>query len=456
MERSVPVWLLVLCLILWLLLTVAFGWVVRSQTMGSDRTGAIGTAAVKIASFPPLVRDVALDLKGRITGDAFDKELQIMREPGADYSGFVPVEVAPGIGVEGLLIRADPARVRPGWRVLAGAFATADGVRNMALLMAPDLRVVHGWTVDEIAVGDRTPRPPNRKFLHGTELFPDGSLIFTFDGSISLQRFDSCNKRLWAIPGVYSHTVSPDDAGTSVWTIESSDNLQQVAVADGRVMREITVQDVIDANPMIDILELRRVHPNDHGTNSRNTAGRWQSDSLHLNDVEPLPAALAARFPQFAAGDLLISARSLNLVLVLDPETLEIKWWRVGAVQRQHDPDWMATGEIMVFNNRMSRDFSEIAAIDPKTMARRTLFDGRRNDFYSRIRGKAQRLDDGTLEITSAQQGRAFEVGPDGAVGLEIVNTKPGSKTQNYTLSDMRWLPADFFRPGTPCLPVAN
>ncbi len=454
MERSVPVRAFVLCVILWAVITVCFGWLVKSRTQGSDRAGTVGALAIKVASFPTLVKDVGLELSGRVSGDTADQSVRVKREANVDLSGFSAMKTAEGLSLPGLLMRADPTEMAAGWRLIVGAFADSKGIENMALLVTPKLTVAYAWVLDEIPVGPETIRAANRKFVHGLDILPDGSLIFTFDGSISLQRFDSCGKRLWTIPGDYSHSVMHDDAGTSVWTVEYADSLAKVAVADGTVEREIRPQDIIDANPMIDILEIRRRHANDVHENTRNTSGFWPPDSIHLNDVEPLPAALADRFPEFSAGDLLVSARSLNLLFVLDPETLRIKWWRVGQTQRQHDPDWLPTGEIMVFNNRMSRDFSEIVAIDPVTLGRRTVFDGRKNNFYSRIRGKAQSLPSGALEITSPQQGRAFEVAPDGKIVFEVVNTKPGSDTLNYVIAEVRWLPPDFFRPGTPCIPA--
>jgi hypothetical protein len=448
LERSIPLWVVLLCTLFWLLFTVAFGWAVKSTLAGSERSGTLGKAAVAIASFPTLAKDVVSEMIGFASGDYKDEQIGVRREKGADYSGFTPPQMAPGINMESLLLRAAPGAVTPGWRVLSGAFQIDGDIENAVLLLSPDLEIVRKWVLEEIPVGEVEPRPKHRKFVHGVEMLPDGSVIFTFDGSISLQKFNACGAREWIAPGAYHHAVTLDDTGQTVWSFIDSGpdaKIAQVSVADGTVVRQISVTDIIAANPMTDILEIRKIHQNDISGNSRNTTGKWMFDPFHFNDVEPLPAAIADRFEGFEAGDLLISARSLNLVFVIDPETLEIRWWRAGAVQRQHDPDWLPNGQIMIFNNRMSRDFSEIVTIDPKTMARTVRLDGRDHDFYTRIRGKQQLLGNGTLQVTSPQQGRAFEVDRTGKVVLELVNTKPDSGDTNYVVSDLKWLPPDYF-----------
>lgn len=418
--------------------TVAFGYVVLRTQEGTTSSGTLGRWAVEVAAFPGTVKGVLHEIVLHFTGDLADAGTRVA-QASPDLAGFTPVATARGIDIEGLFVRVDEASAQRGWRLLVGGFALGGEVRNAALLLSPDLEVVQVSVLDEVAVEGLEPRPDHEKFPHGVARLPDQSTVFTFDGSISLQRFDRCGERIWTVPGEYHHAVTPADDGASVWTLRE-DSFVQVAVEDGAILREFSAEDVIRANPDVDILEIRRKHPNAIHLNSRDTEGRWLDDPFHFNDVDPLPAALANAFAMFDPGDLLISARSLNLVFVVDPDDLRIKWWRVGTVKRQHDPDWQPTGEITVFNNRMSRDASEIVAIDPQTMRSRVVVDGRDHDFYTRIRGKHAVLPNGYMAITSSQQGRAFEVDDQGKVVLEFLNLKPGEDGVRYVLSELQWL----------------
>jgi hypothetical protein len=280
-------------------------------------------------------------------------------------------------------------------------------------------------------------------------------MIFAFDSGVSLQRFDACGKRIWAVAGPFAHTVSPDDSQKFVWTIrhEKMEEVVKVATADGAIVKRISMAAIAAANPTIDILEVRQEDASEGNDNPRNRADKWLEEPFHLNDVEPLPEAIAGQFPGFQAGDLLVSARSLNLIFVLDPETLKVRWWHSGSWRRQHDPDWQPTGEITVYDNRMDRDYSRIVSIVPSSREVRVVFDGRTNDFYSRIRGKHQLTGAGTLLVTSPQQGRVFELEQDGHGVFEMYNTRPGRGEFNYPLSEAIWLPADTpqFKEGNPC-----
>jgi len=327
-------WLFLLCLLLGSIFTVFFGWMVKNNLSGADNGSRLGRAAVMVASFPSLVTTVLEDIRV----DTLDRDSPVrVPRPHIDLSGFVPVGSGTGTGVTGLLMRADRQALaqKPGWRILVGAFTIDGEISNAALALSPDLQIEKIWLLTEESIDGMDAQPPHRKFIHGFELLDDGSVIFSFDGGVSLQRFGRCGARLWAIGGFFHHTVTLDDDGKYVWALrdrevvktqpDTGDEIRyyahevvKVAVETGEIARYFSMDDIVAANPAINILQIRKQDDNDVGGNARNTDEKWLDDPFHVNDIEPLPAALAGRFAGFDAGDLLLSARSLNLVFVLD------------------------------------------------------------------------------------------------------------------------------------------
>jgi hypothetical protein len=75
----------------------------------------------------------------------------------------------------------------------------------------------------------------------------------------------------------------------------------------------------------------------------------------------------AADFPEFAAGDLLVSLRSLNMVGVIDPLTERFKWHALGSAHHQHSPRFRRNNTILAFDNwggRLSRGKTRILSLD--------------------------------------------------------------------------------------------
>lgn len=443
MNKHIPLWVLLLSLLLGALFTLFFGWsIVRS--LDENKHGSFGKVAVEIASFPTLAKSVFEDL----SVDLFNKDtLNRVPRSTTDLSEYTPIKSSAGVDVNGLMVRADKEALsrNPGWRILVGKFSINDELKNAALALSPDLEIKKIWMLTEQEVNGIKPRAPHRKFIHGFDILKDGSVIFSFDGGISLQRFDQCSRSVWAIDGDFHHAVTLTEDEKHVWTLLGGSKLVKVSTTTSEIVQKLTMQEIIAANPESDILEIRKHYTSDLGGNSRNTFGQWLKDHFHLNDVDPLPASLADRYDGFDTGDLLVSARSLNLVFIVNPDTLKIKWWRIGAMRRQHDPDWNLNGEITIFDNRMGLDYSRIISINPETFHTTVIHDGRENDFYSRIRGKHQITSNGNLIVASTQQGRIFELEPDGNTVFEIINTKPGSNEFNYVSSQAIWLPLDNF-----------
>ena len=143
----------------------------------------------------------------------------------------------------------------------------------------------------------------------------------------------------------------------------------------GHTIREYSlIEDFIDRSP-----ENRQIFAVPGGyTYARGPSANDSEDDLfHPNDIEPLRSGIAAKYPNFRPGDLLVSFRNLHLVAVLDPVERKIKWWSHCPWRFQHDPDFGEDGRIFVYNNNTGRGGrSDVVAIDPGRPARCGVLDG--------------------------------------------------------------------------------
>ena len=108
----------------------------------------------------------------------------------------------------------------------------------------------------------------------------------------------------------------------------------------------------------------------------------------------------------------------MNMVFVLDKETFEPKWhWGSDELQKQHDPEQIDNGNLLVFDNGKQRHYSRVLELDPTT--KKIVWEYKDEDFFSNIRGLSQRLPNGGTLVVSSQRGRAFEVTTEGEIVWE-------------------------------------
>ncbi len=339
----------------------------------------------------------------------------------------------PGTGV----VTLDTARKAPGLTLLAGIFA--DEIDTVAArLIAADGTVVNHWPVRytelfpdlEFHPGEAEDVPLTdwNVFLHGMLALPDGSIVFNFDGGRALIRMDRCATPLWILPGDYHHSVHLADDGT-LWMPKDYFALAQVNQA-GEELRHIDMRAVFERQDLLGLFEIQH---------------RGAGDRYHMNDVEVLSAELASAFPQFQAGDLAISLRSLNMILVLRPATEEVVWFMHGPWHRQHDPDFLPDGRIAVFDNRWHFPPSRLLAVDPQSRRVDVLYDQPADGpyFHTEIRGKHEFLDNGNILVTDAQSGRVFEITRDGTIVWDFVNRYDTDRVA--VISNARRYPPGYF-----------
>ena len=408
----------------------------------------LGVIVGKYEVFPySILKDIQNFLAGDPTEDTdfFDK---IKNDLGIHPERFLhSVSPAPDrefveLKLDGLKSRRELPRLfltsgQPaGYRVIFGAFDFEEHLWGGILL---DHRgdVVHRWqlTTEDLPTNET---PDNLKNLYGVAILPDGSVIFSMqEKSGGIVKVDVCSRPVWALEGQYHHTVSLTDEN-AFWTFGGSQEaldhkLHLVDVESGSILKTIDMKDVRFRNPDIHIFDLQ--------------VERGVADAVHGNDIEALSADMASAFPGFEHGDLLLSYRTINLVFVLDPESLKVKWWRVGAWDRQHDPDWNPDGTISVFSNneRGVGKYSNIVSIDPGSFAFKTLLDGSKYDFRSTFNGAQQITDHGSILVSSGLQGRLFEVDRNGDVIFDFINSYSWQQQQALRVAETRYLESDFF-----------
>ncbi len=324
-----------------------------------------------------------------------------------------------------------------GYRVLFGAFDFEDTLWG-AVLIDSYGKVINTWRLSTDGL-QLNSEPDIRKNMYGVDILTDGSVIFLMqEEGGGIVKVDYCGEVVWTLDGEFHHAVSLTGEG-GFWTFAGSQGafdhiLALIDVNTGKVLKRIDMENVRAANPHTHIFDLQRQENVNH--------------AVHGNDIDPLPKHLVAEFPQFARGDLLVSYHTTNLVFVLDPNTLKIKWWRIGPWDRQHDPDWNLGGYISVFSNNVRGvgEHSNIIAIDPRTLKSEILVAGSKYELFSLVNGMHEVTSAGTTLVTSTTQGRIFEVNGDGKVVFDFINLFNADANQTLNVSNARYLGPEFFQ----------
>jgi hypothetical protein len=302
------------------------------------------------------------------------------------------------------------------------------GERFLARLIDLQGNVVHEWRASFREVWGGV--PPHVRYAaddriiewHGTHLYPNGDVLFNFEGQLfpyggGLVRVDKDSKVIWKVARNTHHSIEVAEDGT-IWVPAMNyrpegmkelpgwepwfyeDVILKIS-PDGQILDEISIPLALKSLP---------------GIMKQKTDA---FDPTHLNDVEPVSAEVAAELPMLASGDLLVSLRDISTIVAIDPSTKAAKWAMVGRFRRQHDPDLLPGGRMMVFDNLGGSDpaacgESRILEFDVITWQETWRYDGcDGHRFESEVWGVQQALPNGNVLLTESFGARVFEVTRD-------------------------------------------
>jgi arylsulfotransferase ASST len=350
---------------------------------------------------------------------------------------FNPHHLFPAIYSRSGVIVINDESIQPGITLVTSYWKELGWVPGVKLIDSEG-NSLHLWKTDPSTLFPE--KSISENYVHGTYLFPDGDLLLNIEYG-GLVRLDACGKIKWKLdfPSTH-HSISQSDDG-NFWVSGNIPHLDEPIgieylkkysglkapiyedhvlkiTPDGSILYDINMLDVIYNNNLQSYIPKFR-HEN-------------YGDVFHLNDVEELSEEMADEYPIFEYGDIVVSLKNLNLVMVVNPDTKIVKWHTIKHFVGQHDPDFIGQGWIGVFDN--NSDFTargtmsggtRILAVRPHTNEVKKLYPKNISDkFYTYAGGKWQYLSNGNMLLIEARAGRIIEVTQDGEIVWEWINER--------------------------------
>jgi hypothetical protein len=285
-------------------------------------------------------------------------------------------------------------------------------------------------------------------------LLPSGNVLALFGGERGGAReYDWSGNVVWDCPMPKSHhdLFRKDNGNTLLIVTEDTPQRVRRKASDERRREYIHSDVIVEVNArsevvwechLCDLLNVDRQNPIPAAPDwwagpNNNTIADW----THTNTVQALPENkwFDDGDERFKPGNVLISMRQLDTLLIIDRDTKEIVWETSGnykgGFSGQHDSHMIekgipGEGNIIVFDNGASpnKDLAHVGCsfiieLDPTTKELVWVYDDR-EFFHSNFTSSVQRVGNGNTVITEAWHGRIFEVTPKKETVWEYVVPK--------------------------------
>lgn len=349
--------------------------------------------------------------------------------------------------------------------------------------------VVHRW---QMPFRRAWPDPPHIKDPLADELvhwfyfylYPNGDLLAVYhaDGDTpygyGLVKLDKDSRLLWTYAGQVHHAIDVGADG-AIYTLTQkmisepqsglgflpapylADSLV-ILSPEGREQEIIPLADAFANSPYAQLLQLDHKFSDARNFFQANrvkvlftpffhTNGvkvlllpHEKNDLFHANSVKVLSRSLAAKFPLFQAGQVLVSLRNLDTLAVVDLSTRRVAWAAQGVWQLQHDAEFLDNGNLLLYDNLGSLKQTRILEYDPRTQAIPWVYSNEGSTpFLAPHRGSKQRLSNGNTLIVDPDARRLFEVTRDKELVWEYFCPLPpdrldGATARNHAINGAR------------------
>ena len=225
----------------------------------------------------------------------------------------------------------EPEKMKPGLVLVSSQWEDDDGWDSELRIIDRKGKVLHRWEIDREKVfqgGISQRRQPTETSVHGSHLNENGD-VFVNLSYVGMIKINSCGDVVWELGEGNHHGMTQADDG-SFWTPAVSDNRRTSTPAypngfpglDEPIWMDQLLHisengDVIDRINILDVLKKNGLA--DHIV--KGSKYNYE-DPLHINDVNYLSKSISNEYPLFGEGDMLLSLRNPNLLLVLEPKKM--------------------------------------------------------------------------------------------------------------------------------------
>jgi len=351
-RRPVGAWISAICLFLLLLVAtnICTAWGVRRVFLMGTESDSVMTATEKTvvlaaAEFPVTARNAMYTL--------FNKQLRplLLRTSDKEQSSWV---------------RQFPFQQDSGYLLLSGLYRN-EAATGVKLIRVADGHVMASWSPDWDQILAKISRKkysdvgPSNITATNPLLLDNADIIFETDNASV--RLPACSRQpRWVLDEAMHHSTALDSSGMSYW----SPSIEPQGFTKNSFLRTMVRNDAIAKISLDGRLLYRRgfdqiLHDNNldfllfNGSN----AGDANTDPIHLNQIKAAPSDTK----YWKKGDLLVSLRSPNTVLLYRPSENKVIWRQTGPWIHQHSADFVNDHQISVFNN------NSVLRIAPPTTA---------------------------------------------------------------------------------------
>lgn len=257
--------------------------------------------------------------------------------------------------------------------IVLSTYSDTSDSRSIILLNLKNDSTLYKWTV-------KNPYQEHDRILNPL-LFPEKSLIYSFDKKSGLRRIDSLTNLVWKQDSIRTHHAITLDKNDDLWTCSFEpvfyatgmyklngrnvfyiDNyITKIDSESGRIIFHKSITEILSENNLSGYL-----------LKSANA-----KDPLHFNDI----VAVTKSTPYYEEGDLFLSSRNLSLVMHYRPSSNKVINIIEGPFTSQHDVDFLNDSTLLLFNNNYYNKWSNESKASPKDSSMLKIA----GDFYSNI-----------------------------------------------------------------------